>query len=50
MTIHKCQGQTLPDIVVDLTNVWSPGHVYSALSRAVDFDRLQIIGFQAHKV
>jgi hypothetical protein len=34
LTIHKCQGQTLDRIHVDLTTgAWEYGHVYVALSR-----------------
>ncbi len=32
-TIHKAQGQTLDQVVVNLQNLWEPGHAYVALSR-----------------
>jgi ATP-dependent exoDNAse (exonuclease V) alpha subunit len=34
LTIHKCQGQTLDRVHIDITSgVWEFGHVYVALSR-----------------
>jgi len=32
-TIHKAQGTTLDRMMVDLANLWEPGHAYVALSR-----------------
>jgi ATP-dependent DNA helicase PIF1 len=32
-TIHKAQGATLDQVVVNLQNLWEPGHAYVALSR-----------------
>lgn len=45
MTIHKSQGQTIPRLYVDLTNVFESGQAYVALSRCTDPSYLQVVGF-----
>ena len=45
LTVHKCQGDTLDRVRVDLTGCFSPGQCYVALSRAKSTAGLQITGF-----
>jgi ATP-dependent DNA helicase PIF1 len=45
LTMHKCQGDTLDKVQVDLTGCFSPGQCYVALSRAKATSGLQITGF-----
>lgn len=33
-TIHKAQGASIDELVVNMTHLWEPGHAYVALSRA----------------
>ena len=50
ITIHKSQGQTIQRLKVDLGGVFESGQVYTALSRAVSVDNLQVVNFDALKV
>ena len=46
--IHKCQGLTLPEIVIDMTPAKSrfkPGKAYVAFSRVRTIDKLHIINY-----
>ena len=48
VTIHKCQGLTLPEIVVDMSpekGTYAPGQAYVALSRVRELDKLHIINY-----
>jgi ATP-dependent DNA helicase PIF1 len=45
LTVHKCQGDTLDKVKVDLAGCFSPGQCYVALSRARSTAGLQITGF-----
>lgn len=45
MSIHKCQGQTLTKVRVDLSKAFCMGQAYVALSRVRSKDALQVIGF-----
>lgn len=45
LTVHKCQGDTLDKVRVDLAGCFSPGQCYVALSRARTTAGLQIAGF-----
>jgi ATP-dependent DNA helicase PIF1 len=45
LTIHKCQGDTLDRVRVDLSGCFSPGQAYVALSRARCTAGLQVVGF-----
>ncbi len=45
LTIHKCQGDTLDLVRVDLAGCFSPGQAYVALSRARCTTGLQVVGF-----
>lgn len=50
MSIHKAQGQTIPLLKVDLTQIFESGQAYVALSRATSLDTLEIMGFNVNKV
>lgn len=45
ITIHKSQGMTLDRAVIDVTNVFSEGHAYVAISRIRSLDGLYLQGF-----
>ena len=48
VTIHKCQGLTLPEIVVDMTpakSKFKPGEAYVAFSRVRTLEKLHIINY-----
>ncbi|KAG5354543.1 ATP-dependent DNA helicase RRM3 [Yarrowia sp. B02] len=45
MSIHKCQGQTLGKVRVDLSKAFCMGQAYVALSRVRNKDNLQVVGF-----
>ena len=48
VTIHKCQGLTLPEIVVDMSpekGTYPPGQAYVALSRVRELDKLHIVNY-----
>ena len=48
VTIHKCQGLTLPEIVIDMTPVkgsFKPGEAYVAFSRVRTLEKLHIINY-----
>jgi ATP-dependent exoDNAse (exonuclease V) alpha subunit len=44
LTVHKTQSLTLPQISVDLSQLFSPGQAYTAVSRCKTWDNIQIIG------
>jgi ATP-dependent DNA helicase PIF1 len=50
VTIHKSQGQTIQRLKVDLSNVFESGQVYTAVSRAVSPDTLEVIGFNPQTI
>ena len=48
VTIHKCQGLTLSEIVIDMTHAkgkFKPGEAYVAFSRVKTLDKLHIINY-----
>ena len=48
VTIHKCQGLTLPEIAIDMTPAkgkFKPGEAYVAFSRVRTIDKLHIINY-----
>ena len=48
VTIHKCQGLTLPKIVIDMTPAkvrFKPGEAYVAFSRVRTLKKLHIINY-----
>ena len=49
VTIHKCQGLTLPEIVIDMTPAkgkFKPGEAYVAFSRVRTIEKLHIINYK----
>ena len=48
VTIHKCQGLILSEIVIDMTHAkgkFKPGEAYVAFSRAKTLEKLHIINY-----
>ena len=48
VTIHKCQGLTLPEIVIDMTRAkgrFKPGEAYVAFCRVRTIEKLHIINY-----
>ena len=48
VTVHKCQGLTLPEIVIDMTHAkgkFKPGEAYLAFSRVKTLEKLHIINY-----
>ena len=48
ITVHKCQGLTLPEIVIDMTPAkgrFKPGDAYVAFSRVRTIEKLHIINY-----
>ena len=46
--VHKCQGSTLPEIVIDMTPAkgkFKPGEAYIAFSRVRTIEKLHIINY-----
>ena len=53
VTIHKCQGLTLPEIVVDMTPAkgrFKPGEAYVAFSRVRTLEKLHIINYTQNQI
>ena len=53
VTIHKCQGLTLPKIVIDVTPAkgkFKPGEAYVAFSRVRTVDKLHIINYTQNQI
>ena len=48
MTVHKAQGQTIPQLVVDCSRLFKPGQLGVAVGRAVNKDGLQIRNYHHH--
>lgn len=46
LSIHKSQGMTLEYVEVSSRDIFEPGQLYVALSRATDADGLRVTGFQ----
>ncbi|TVY34963.1 ATP-dependent DNA helicase [Lachnellula subtilissima] len=46
LSIHKSQGMTLQYVEVSSRDIFEPGQLYVALSRATDADGLRVTGFQ----
>ena len=53
VTIHKCQGLTLPEIIIDMTPAkgrFKPGEAYVAFSRVRTIDKLHIINYTQNQI
>ena len=53
VTIHKCQGFTLSEIVIDMTHVkgkFKPGEPYVAFSRVRTLEKLHIINYTQSQI
>ena len=50
LTIHKCQGATITNVITDLTGVFEEAQVYVTLSRACTLDGLFIRGINYSKI
>lgn len=50
ITIHKSQGMTFDEIVIDCASSFSPGQVYVGLSRVKTIEGLFITGFNPKKI
>ena len=53
VTIHKCQGITLPEIVVDMSRekcTYDPGQAYIALSCVTQFEKLHILNYNWEQI
>ena len=53
VTIHKCQGLTLPEIVIDLKPTkgkFKPGEAYVAFSRVRTIEKLHIINYTQNQI
>lgn len=50
LTIHKCQGATLSNVVTDLSEVFDESQVYVTLSRVQSLEGLFILGINYNKI
>ena len=50
VTIHKAQGMTFDEIVIDCNDAFSPGQIYVGLSRVKTLNGLYITGFNPKKL
>ena len=53
VTIHKCQGMTLPEIVVDMSREkgrYREGQAYVAFSRVTQLDKLHIVNYNREQI
>jgi len=49
-TIHKCQGQTLDNVVISMDGRFGPGQAYVALSRCRSLEGLHILDFKTTSI
>lgn len=50
LTIHKCQGATLTNVITDLSQVFDEAQVYVTLSRARTLEGLFILGLDYRRI
>ena len=53
VTIHKCQGMTLPQIVVDMSpnkGTFKNGQAYVAFSRVTSLENLYIVNYDCGQI
>ena len=53
VTIHKCQGMTLPEIVVDMSpnkGRFNEGQAYVAFSRVTSLEKLHIVNYSHDQI
>ena len=53
VTIHKCQGMTLPEIVVDISRekcTYDPGQAYVAVIHVTQFEKLHILNYNQEQI
>ncbi len=50
VTIHKAQGLTVDQAIVDLRRLWEPGHAYVAVSRVKLGQNLFVEGWEASSI
>lgn len=50
ITIHKSQGATIDQAVVDLSNLWDSGQAYTALSRLSNSKGLRILSWDQRSI
>ena len=53
VTIHKTQGMTVDEIVVDMTKAngrYNEGQAYVALSRVTSYEKLHIVNYDRHQI
>ncbi|KAL3156494.1 DNA helicase, variant 2 [Trebouxia sp. C0009 RCD-2024] len=44
LTVHSAQGMTLRHVIFKIQHIFSVGQLYSGLSRAEDFENIQVVG------
>ncbi|RWS20460.1 hypothetical protein B4U80_03777 [Leptotrombidium deliense] len=50
LTIHKTQGLTLDDVIIDMKNVWQSGQAYVAMSRVRNDKNLKILSYDKSNI
>jgi hypothetical protein len=45
LTVHRCQGQTLPRAIIHLRNIFEYGQFYTAMSRMKSLFDVQLVGY-----